>query len=49
MQEATMLQEVALVADLDLRAATGERAAETLSSPMAAWWREGVKRVPIVR
>ena len=49
LQEASQLQEEVLVADLDLTAATGANAQETLAGPFAEWWREGLKRVPIVK
>lgn len=49
LQEASLLQEEIIVADLDLAAANGERAKETLEGPFGDWWREGIKRVPVVK
>ena len=49
MQEAGQLQEEVLVADLNLADATAERARESMEGPFGDWWREGLKRVPIVQ
>lgn len=48
-QEASQLEEEVLVADLDLAQATAETALKSLQGPLADWWREGVKRVPIIK
>jgi predicted amidohydrolase len=49
LQEASMLQEEVLVADLDLAESTGHFAMETLKGPFADWYREAMKRVPVVK
>jgi predicted amidohydrolase len=49
LQEASQLSEEVLVADLNLAEATAERATETLMSPWADWWRDAVRRVPVVK
>ena len=49
MYEASQLSEEVLVADLNLAEATAERATETLTGPVADWWRDAVKRVPVVK
>jgi len=47
-QEATIFQEEVLVADLDLSQATAEFALESLTGALGGWWREGLKRVPVL-
>ena len=49
LQEASQLQEEVLVADLDLAAATASRANESLEGPFAGWWRDAMKRVPVIK
>ena len=48
-KEAGMLQEEVLIADLDLSLADAEVALESLAGPMADWWREGMKRVSVLK
>ena len=48
-KEATIFQEEVLIADLDLSKATAEFALESLEGPMRDWWREGLKRVPVLK
>jgi len=47
-QEAGIFKEEVLVADLDLSKATAEFALEALNGPLGDWWREGLKRVPVL-
>jgi predicted amidohydrolase len=48
-KEATIFQEEVLISDLDLSKATAEFALEALTGSLQDWWREGVKRVPVLR
>ncbi|HEX8199818.1 MAG TPA: carbon-nitrogen hydrolase family protein, partial [Isosphaeraceae bacterium] len=48
--EASMFGEEVVTADLDLRKATAENARRSLvRGPLADWWREGVKRVRVIK
>ncbi|MSU47919.1 MAG: carbon-nitrogen hydrolase family protein [Opitutus sp.] len=49
LQEASQLQEEVLVADLDLKEATGERALASLKGPLGDWWRSGLKQVRVIK
>jgi predicted amidohydrolase len=48
-KEASIFQEEVIIADLDLSKATAEFALEALEGPMRDWWREGLKRVPVLK
>ncbi|MFO1447144.1 MAG: carbon-nitrogen hydrolase family protein [Opitutaceae bacterium] len=47
-QEASIFREEVLISDLDLSKATAEFALEALEGSLKAWWREGLKRVPLL-
>jgi len=47
-KEAGMFQEEILISDLDLSKATAEFALESLEGPLRDWWREGLKKVPLL-
>jgi predicted amidohydrolase len=47
-KEAGIFQEEVVIADLDLSKATAEFALEALTGPLQDWWREGLKRVPVL-
>ncbi|MBL9205117.1 MAG: carbon-nitrogen hydrolase family protein [Opitutaceae bacterium] len=47
-QEASIFREEVLISDLDLSKATAEFALEALDGSLKSWWREGVKRVPLL-
>lgn len=47
--EACQREEEILVADLDLRLATRSFALNSLRGPHRQWWRQGMRKVPIVR
>jgi predicted amidohydrolase len=49
LKEASQLQEEVLVADLDLSLATADYALESLKGPLAGWWRDGLKQVPVLK
>ena len=46
--EASQRDEEILIADLDLRLATRGFALNSLRGPHRRWWREGIRKVPIV-
>jgi predicted amidohydrolase len=48
-KEAGIFQEEILVVDLDLSKATAEFALESLEGPLRDWWREGLKRVTVLK
>jgi len=48
-KEAGIFQEEVLIGDLDLAKATAEFALESLEGPLRDWWREGLKRVPVLK
>ncbi len=47
-KEASIFREEVLISDLDLSKATAEFALEALTGAMKDWWREGLKRVPVL-
>ena len=47
-KEASIFREEVLIGDLDLSKATAEFALEAFQGPMQEWWREGLKRVPVL-
>jgi len=47
-KEASIFREEVLIGDLDLSKATAEFALEAFDGPLQAWWREGLKRVPLL-
>lgn len=48
-KEASIFQEEVLISDLDLSKATAEFALESLTGSLQDWWREGLKRVPVLK